>query len=151
MKKTNFFVQKSYAIFFALTFVLFGISAAFNSANAQLKSPLPKLVPISEAFGILTAEMEDLAKKSNGDPANLTADETQRMRIMGVILGDLQTNKDVVGYQTEFAVHLYATDATYQKLVQSGVSTIEVDPYSWIYNTYKSDKEYYYVVNRLKI
>lgn len=151
MKKTNLFVQKSFVIFFALTFVLFGISAAFNSVNAQLKSPLPKLVPISEAFGILTAEMEGLAKKSNGDPANLTINETHRMRIMSMISGELQSNKDVVGYQTEFAVHLWATDATYQQLVQSGSSTIQVDPFTWIYNTYKSDKEYKYVVDLLKL
>lgn len=95
--------------------------------------------------------MEGLAKKSNGDPANLTVNETHRMRIMSMISGELQTNKDVVGYQTEFAVHLWATDATYQQLVQSGSSTIQVDPFTWIYNTYKSDKEYKYVVDLLKL
>jgi len=150
MKKTNFYVLKSFVILFALSFVLLGLSSNFNSLSAQVKSPLPKLVQVSEAIAIVTSEMENLTQKSNGNQANLTAGEQARMRMMGVILGELRANRDFVGYQTEYAVHLAATQSTYDQISQTGTNAVALDPFTWISNKYQNDPEYKYIVQKLK-
>lgn len=152
MKKMNLYVLKSFGVLIALSFVLLGLTSSFQSANAQNSSPLPKLVQISEAISILTVEMDELALKSQGDPANLTAGEQERMRMMGAIRGELTNNKDFVGYKTEYAVHLAATQAVFNQLQQGNPNAeVALDPFTWIRYKYDNDPEYRYVVQKLKL
>ncbi len=158
MKKMNFYVLKSFGILIALSFVLFGLTSSFQSANAQNSSPLPKLVSANEAISILSVEIDQLAQKSQGDPAKLTDKEQERLRYMSVIRGELQVNKDFVGYQTEYAVHFAATQSVFNQLQGGNVmvpgnpnTPIALDPFTWIRYKYNNDTEYQYVVQKLKI
>lgn len=148
--KTNFYVQKSYAFLCALGFVLFFLSSGFQTVTAQSSSPLPKLVSVDAAINIVVAELDVLAKKSNGDPNLLTPAETERARILNFVLNELQTNQYFTGYQTEYALHLVATDDIFKQLQQTQ-STITVDPFAWINQKYRTDNNYKYVVEKLKI
>lgn len=148
--KTNFIVQKSYAFLCAIGFVLFFLSSGLQTVTAQSSSPLPQLVSVDAAITIVTAELDILEKKSNGDPNLLTPAETERAKILHFVLNELQTNQYSTGYQTMYALHLVATDDIFKQLQQTQ-STIEVNPFAWITQKYKTDANYKYVVEKLKI
>lgn len=149
MKRTNF-SQKSSALLYAFGFLLFFLVTSTSRLSAQNSSPIPPLVSIQEAINILHADLEDLRHQQPMDMNLWSKDALDVMHMETFVLNELKANQSYVGYQTLYAVHLVATNDVYNQLVNSGATTIEVDPFNWIYTKYKSDKNYQRLVSLLK-
>lgn len=149
MKRTNF-SQKSSALLYAFGFLLFFLITSSSNLSAQNVSPIPPLVSIQEAIDIIQADMTDIRKKEPADMAQWSENSLKTMTLETFVLNELKANQNYVGYQTLYAVHLAATNDVYNQLVNSGATTIEVDPFNWIYTKYKSDKIYQRLVSLLK-